>query len=85
MHRQAGQGAGDPDLLAGGARGDLAFPGQPRRARGQVPRRPAAAGVELGDQLQEPAGPGGQVRGQLADPLLQPLQRHQRRVEVRCA
>ena len=36
---------------------------------------PAAAGVEVGQQDQEPAGRRGQVPGQLADLRLQPLQR----------
>jgi hypothetical protein len=54
-HRQVLQRAGDPDVLAGGAGGQLTLPGQPRRAAGHVPAGPAAAGVEVTRQDQEPA------------------------------
>ena len=76
---QVPQGAGDPDVLAGGAGGHLALPRQPLRAGVHLPAGPAAAGVEVGEQDQEPAGRRGQVPGQLADLRLQPLQRHRRR------
>jgi hypothetical protein len=82
-HRQVPQRPGHPDLLAGGARRDLALPRQPRRAGGQVPAGPAAPRVELAYQQQEPAGRRRQVPGKLADLRLQPLQRH-RPWAVRC-
>ena len=72
------QGPGDPDLLAGGAGGDLALPRQPRRAGRHLPVRPALALVEVRDQQQELARRRRQVPGQLADPRLQPLQRLRR-------
>jgi hypothetical protein len=49
--RQIRQGAGDPDVLAGGARRDLALPRQPRRARRHLPRRPPLTVIEVSHQL----------------------------------
>jgi hypothetical protein len=78
--REVTQQPRHPDVLAGGARGDLALPRQPRRARGHLPRRPAAAGIKVREQQQELAGRGGQVPGQLADAGLQVLHRHRQRI-----
>ena len=78
--RQVPQRPGHPDVLAGGAGGQLALPRQPLRAGAHLPAGPAAAGVEVGEQDQEPAGCRGQVPGQLADLRLHPLQRHRRRL-----
>ncbi len=75
---QVPQRAGDPDLLTGGARRQLALPRQPRRTRRQFPRLPPPPGIEVTDQQQEPAGRRGQMPGQLADLRLQALQRHLR-------
>jgi hypothetical protein len=68
-------GAGDPDLLAGGARGDLALPRQPGRARRQLPAGPPLALVEVRHQQQELARRRRQVPRQLTQPRLHPLQR----------
>ena len=73
------QGPGHPDLVAGGAGGELALPRQPGRAGRQLPVSPTAALVEVRHQQQELARRGGQVPGQLAQPRFQPLQRLQRR------
>ena len=72
------QAAGDPDVLAGGAGGDLALPRQPRRARRHLPGRPSLPLVEVRHQQQELARRRRQVPGQLADPRLQSLQRLRR-------
>jgi len=78
--RQVRQGPGDPDLLAGGPWRDLAFPRQPGRARGHLPRRPPFPRIEIRDQQQEPARRRRQVPRKLADPRLQMLSRHGRRI-----
>ena len=75
-HGQVPQGAGDPDLLAGGAGCQLALPRQLRRTRRQLPRLPPPPRIKVADQEQEPAGRRGQMPGQLADLRLQALQRH---------
>ena len=75
-HRQVPQRPRHPDVLPGRPRGHLALPRQPLRAAVHLPARPAAAGIEIPEQDQEPARRRGQVPGQLADLRLQPLQRH---------
>ena len=81
--RQVPQRAGHPDVLPGRAGRHLALPRQPLRAGAHLPAGPAAAGVEVGEQDQEPARRRGQVPGQLADLRLHPLQRHPGRLSRR--
>ena len=81
-HRQVPQGTGHADMLPGGTGGHLAFPRQPLGAAIHLPARPAAAGVEVGEQDQEPAGGCGQVPGQLADLRFQSLQRYRARGRI---
>ena len=39
---------------------------------------PAAAGIELPDEIQEPGGGGRQVGGELGDLVTEPVQRRER-------
>ena len=82
-HRQVPQRPRHPDMLPRRTRRHLALPRQPLRAGPHLPRRPAPPGVEVGQQDQEPARRRGQVPGQLADPRLEPLQRHPGRLSRR--
>ena len=66
-HRQVGHGVCDAQMFAGGRQAHSAAPGQPVRARAHSGAAPAFAGVERGEQHQEPAGRGGQVTGQGGD------------------
>jgi len=61
-------------VLAGGARQQAGPPGQPGRA-GAEAAVPAAAGVELADELQQAGGGGVQVGGQLGDLVTEALER----------
>jgi hypothetical protein len=58
------QGVGDADVFGGGAQAHPGSPGQPVGAGPQPDSGPAAAVVELGQQLQEPALGRGDVPGQ---------------------
>jgi len=66
-------------MLAGRARLEPDAPGQPRRARAKT-ITPAAAGVELTDEIEQPRGGGIEMRGELGDLVAEPLELHDVRV-----
>jgi len=68
-----------PDSLACRSQRDRTSPRQPVRARLHAPFGPAAPVVELGHEPEPPAGRHRDVRGQLADLLLERLERCRRR------
>ena len=70
---EGAEGAGDADVLAGGARAEPHAPGQPGGA-GAEAVAPAAAGVELADQVEQARGGGVEVRRQLGDLVTQSIQ-----------
>jgi hypothetical protein len=70
---QGAERAGHADALARGARIQADAPAQPVGA-GAEAVGPAAAGVELADQIQEAGGGGLEVRRQLGDLVPQPIQ-----------
>jgi hypothetical protein len=71
--RQRAEGARHADSLAGRTHVDPDPPGKPMRARAE-PVVPAAAGIELADEIQQARGRGVEVRGQLSDLMAQPVQ-----------
>jgi len=71
--RQRAERAGHPDALAGRARVEPDAPTQPGGA-GAEAAVPAAAGVELSDQVEQVRGGGVEVRRQLGDLVTEPIQ-----------
>jgi hypothetical protein len=67
------QGARHADLLAGRAEVEADAPAQPVGARAE-PVTPAAAGIELADEVEEAGGGGLEMRRQLGDLIAQPVQ-----------
>jgi hypothetical protein len=72
--RQGAEGACDADVLARGTRGEPHAPRQPFGARTEAVA-PAAARVELADQVKKPCGGGIEMRGEHRDLVAQPIQR----------
>jgi hypothetical protein len=70
---QRAQGARHPHVLARGAGGEPHPPGQPGGAGGEA-GVPAAAGVELPDEVEEAGGGGVEVRGEPRDLVTQPVE-----------
>ena len=75
--RQRRQRPCDPDPLASRTQIEAHPPAQPLRARAE-PGVPAAAGVELADEVEQPRGGGVQVRRQLGNLVAEPVQIHHR-------
>ena len=73
QQRQRRQGARHADLLAGRAEVEADPPAQPVGA-GAEPVTPAAAGIELADEVEEARGGGLEMRRQLGDLVAQPVQ-----------
>jgi hypothetical protein len=71
--RQRGQGPRHADLLPGGAEVEADPPAQPVGA-GAEPVTPAAAGIELADEVEEARGGGLEMRRQLGDLIAQSVQ-----------
>jgi hypothetical protein len=71
--RQRAERPRHADVLAGGARLEADAPGQPRRARAKA-IAPAAAGVELADQIEQACGGGVEVGRQLGDLIAEALE-----------
>ena len=71
--RQRPEGAGHPDMLAGGARGESDAPGEPLGA-GAEAVGPASAGVELADQREQAGRRRLEVGGELGDLVAQAIQ-----------
>ena len=70
---QGPQGAGDAHLLAGGAEVEADAPGEPG-GTGAEAVIPAAAGVELADEVEQAGGGGLEVRGELGDLVAQAVE-----------
>jgi hypothetical protein len=64
--RQRPQCPRDADVLASGTGLEPDAPGQPRRTRAEA-IAPAAAGVELANEIEQPRGRRIQMRGELGD------------------
>ena len=73
QQRQRRQGARYADLLAGRTEVESDPPAQPVGA-GAEPVAPAAAGIELADEVEEARGGGLEMRRQLGDLIAQPVQ-----------
>jgi len=71
--RQRAEGAGHPDVLPGRARRESHAPRQPAGA-GAEAVAPAAAGVELADEIEEPGGGRIKMRRQHGDLVTEPLE-----------
>jgi hypothetical protein len=71
--RQRPEGAGDSDMLAGGARGKSDSPGEPFGA-GTEPGVPAAARVELANEREEAGHRRLEAGGELGDLVAQAIQ-----------
>ena len=70
---QGPEGAGHPDVLPGGARGEADAPGEPLRT-GAEAGVPAAPSVELADQIEQAGGRRVEVRGELRDLVAQAIE-----------
>src|SRR5947207_2941577 len=73
--RQRPERARHPDVLPGRARREPHAPGEPGGA-GAEAVVPAAARVELANEVEQVRGGGVEVRGQLGDLVAQPIQLH---------
>ena len=71
--RQRGQGTRHADLLAGRAEVEADAPGQPLGA-GAKAGVPAAAGVEVADEIEQAGGGRIEMRGELGDLVANPLE-----------
>jgi len=71
--RQRAEGAGDPDVLAGGAGREPHAPGEPSGA-GAKAGVPAIAGIEFTDEIEQASGRGVEVGGQLGDLVAEPIE-----------
>jgi hypothetical protein len=73
QERQGGEDAGDADVLSGSAGSEADAPGEPGGA-GAEAVCPAAASIELSDEIEKASGGGIEMRRQLGDLVANPIE-----------